>query len=225
MAILVWFAVIAVALLAAVPARVGAAGAGVAEAGSVDTSLAGAAGSGSAGCAEVGGGRCWPVAGPGIRGRPVVLRGFEPPPTPWAAGHRGVDLRAGPGAVVRAAAPGEVAFAGRVAGTGVLVLRIAGGLRISYEPVRATLAAGARVAAGEQVGVLEPGGAPGGAGAGAPGHCAESCLHWGLRRGDPYLDPLSLLPPSLLRAGPSRLLPVYGARAEVVSRSLRAAPS
>lgn len=43
-----------------------------------------------------------------------------------------------------------------------------------------------------------------------PGHCRDGCLHWGLRRGDRYLDPLSLLPAWLRRAGPSRLLPVYG---------------
>lgn len=222
MAILVWCAVVAAALLAAVPAGVGAVGPAGFDAGAGGV-RAGADPGVAAGCSGVDGGRCWPVAGPGIRGRPVVLRGFEPPPTRWAAGHRGVDLRAGPGAVVRAAAPGTVAFAGPVAGTGVLVLRIAGGLRITYEPVRATVAVGARVAAGERVGALEPGGVPGGAGPGARGHCPESCLHWGLRRGDAYLDPLSLLPPWLLRAGPSRLLPVYGAG--VVSRSLRAAPS
>lgn len=223
MAILVWFAVIAAALLAALPARIGSAagasdvGTGVAAV-AVDTESGTGArteartGAGAAGCSVAGGARCWPVAGPGLRGRPVVLRGFEPPPTRWAAGHRGVDLRAGPGAVVRAAAPGEVAFAGPVAGTGVVVLRIAGGLRITYEPVRASVTVGTRVAAGQAVGALEN----------APGHCPEGCLHWGLLRGDDYLDPLSLLPPWLRRAGPSRLLPVYGAG--VVSRSLRAAP-
>lgn len=150
------------------------------------------------------GGRSWPVSGPGPRGRPVVLRAFEPPATAWGAGHRGVDLRAGPGAPVRAAAPGEVVFAGQVGGTGVLVLRIGPDLRISYEPVRATVPVGARVAAGQRVGVLD-GGLP---------HCSGGCLHWGLLlrsgTGDVYLDPLSLLPAWIRRPGPSRLLPVYG---------------
>jgi hypothetical protein len=51
------------------------------------------------------------------------------------------------------------------------------------------------------VGTVEPGGA----------HCgARSCVHWGLLRGDTYLDPVLLLPPWLLNAGPSRLLPVLG---------------
>jgi murein DD-endopeptidase MepM/ murein hydrolase activator NlpD len=156
-----------------------------------------------AGCAGPPGAaaRCWPVTGPGVRGRPQVLRGFEPPATPWAAGHRGVDLRAGPGAEVRAAAPGDVDFAGLVAGTPVVVVRLSGGLRVTYEPVRATAAVGARVDAGARFGVTAGGGLP---------HCPGACLHWGLLRGDVYLDPLSLLPPSLRRSGRSRLLPVDG---------------
>ena len=150
------------------------------------------------------GGRSWPVAGQGTRARPVVLRGFAPPASAWGAGHRGVDLRAGPDAVVRAATAGEVAFAGQVGGTGVLVLRISAALRITYEPVRATVPVGARVTAGEQVGVLD----------GTLAHCPGECLHWGLLRaqqdGDVYLDPLALLPASIRRGGPSRLLPVFG---------------
>lgn len=147
------------------------------------------------------GARCWPVTGTGPRGRPVLLRAFDPPASPWAAGHRGVDLRAGPGAAVRAAAPGEVAFTGAVAGIPVVVIALPGGLRTTYEPVRAELPVGTRVAAGRRVGALS---------GARPAHCAESCLHWGLLRGDVYLDPLSLLPPGLRRSGPSRLLPLSG---------------
>ncbi|MFJ6611893.1 murein hydrolase activator EnvC family protein [Streptomyces sp. NPDC091289] len=145
------------------------------------------------------GGRSWPLAG-----RPAVLRGWEPPAGPYGPGHRGVDLAAGPGARVLAAADGRVSFAGRVAGRGVLVIEVSGSgsppLRTTYEPVRARVEKGATVRAGQPVGVLEDG----------PFHCAEGCLHWGLRRGEAYLDPLSLLPPALLRGGPSRLLPVFG---------------
>ncbi|MGW9305230.1 murein hydrolase activator EnvC family protein [Streptomyces cyaneofuscatus] len=157
------------------------------------------AGAGDGTFAELDGGPVWPLAG-----RPAVLRGWEPPATPYGPGHRGVDLAARPGDTVVAAATGRVSFAGRVAGRGVLVIQLAGSgvppLRTTYEPVRALVDKGAEVVAGQHVGVLETG----------PFHCAGGCLHWGLRRGDAYLDPLTLLPPALLRRGPSRLLPVFG---------------
>ncbi|MFE4382654.1 murein hydrolase activator EnvC family protein [Streptomyces cyaneofuscatus] len=171
--------------------------------------------------AELDGGPVWPLAG-----RPAVLRGWEPPATPYGPGHRGVDLAARPGDAVVAAATGRVSFAGRVAGRGVLVIEPAGSgappLRTTYEPVRALVDKGDEVVAGQPVGVLEAG----------PFHCAEGCLHWGLRRGDAYLDPLTLLPPALLRRGPSRLLPVFGvpepggaAGAAALSRVRRAGSS
>lgn len=149
-------------------------------------------------------GRSWPVGGEGGI-QPTVVRGWEPPPAPWAAGHRGVDLAASAGAVVRAAAPGRVAYAGTVARRGVLTLEVSRSgrppLRTTYEPVRSTVRKGQRVTAGQPVAVLQHGG---------PFHCREPCLHWGLRRGKTYLDPLSLLPPSMLGGGPSRLLPIFG---------------
>ncbi|MFF8034311.1 murein hydrolase activator EnvC family protein [Streptomyces sp. NPDC016626] len=142
-------------------------------------------------------GRAWPV---GVR--PRVLRGWEPPATAYGRGHRGVDLAAAPGTPVVAVAAGRVSFAGRVAGRGVVSVELArtGGppLRTTYEPVRASVAEGEAVTAGEVVGTVEPAGS----------HCPTPCVHWGLLRGDAYLDPLALLPPWLLRSGPSRLLPV-----------------
>ncbi|WP_107054271.1 M23 family metallopeptidase [Streptomyces sclerotialus] len=145
--------------------------------------------------------RAWPVSH-ATGARPVVIRPWVPPPTPWAAGHRGVDLASRAGATVRAAAPGRVSFAGNVAGRGVLSIALSGTgrppLRTTYEPVRPTVRKGDRVRAGQPVAVLQPG----------PYHCDTPCLHWGLRRGRTYLDPLSLLPPSLLAQGPTRLLPL-----------------
>ena len=144
-------------------------------------------------------GRAWPV---GVR--PRVLRGWEPPATVYGRGHRGVDLAAPPGTPVRAVAAGRVSFAGRVAGKGVVSVELSGTgdppLRTTYEPVRASVAEGDGVTAGEVIGTVEPTGS----------HCAASCVHWGLLRNDTYLDPLTLLPPWLLRTGPSRLLPVLG---------------
>jgi murein DD-endopeptidase MepM/ murein hydrolase activator NlpD len=196
----------AVAVVVAVLGAVASGGGGSGPGGVRDTAWATRAGAMPAGgmrlgCAGTGGAgeRCWPVTGPGVRGRPVIDRGFDPPAMPWAAGHRGVDLRASPGAPVRAAAPGSLAFTGTVAGVPVVVIRLPDGLRTTYEPVRATLPVGARVPAGSAVGTVD----------GALPHCPRVCLHWGLIQNDIYLDPLLLLPPSLRRAGPSRLLPVY----------------
>ncbi|MEU6588066.1 M23 family metallopeptidase [Streptomyces sp. NPDC046881] len=140
-------------------------------------------------------GRAWPV---GVR--PPVRRGWEPPATVYGPGHRGVDLAAPPGAPVRAVAAGRVLFAGRVAGRGVVSVALTGtDLRTTYEPVRPSVAKGDEVAAGDVVGSVEATGS----------HCGPApCVHWGLLRGEGYLNPLSLLPPWLLARGPSRLLPV-----------------
>jgi len=130
----------------------------------------------------------WPVA------PPQVVRRFDPPPQPWLAGHRGVDLAAAPGAEVHAAGGGTVSFAGSVAGRGVVSVVHAGGLRTTYEPVTATVHTGEAVTAGQSLGALE---------AGHPGCPVAACLHWGLRRGEQYLDPLALL-----GLGRVRLLPL-----------------
>lgn len=136
----------------------------------------------------------WPVGPP----RPEVLRGFEPPPGPYAAGHRGVDLAAPPGTPVAAPAAGTVAFAGPVGGRGVLTLILTGTglppLRTTYGPVEPLVEAGTAVRPGEVVARVAAG-----------GHCPRSCLHWGLLRGSRYLDPLALL-----RGGRPRLLPTTG---------------
>nr|WP_309238267.1 M23 family metallopeptidase [Actinoplanes aureus] len=134
----------------------------------------------------------WPVA------PPRVARRFEPPPEQWLAGHRGVDLAAAPGATVRAAGGGKVIYAQILAGRGVVSVAHAGGLRTTYEPVTAVVAPGDEVAAGEPLGTLDPG---------HPGCSESACLHWGLRRGDLYLDPLALL-----GLGRVRLLPLNAAR-------------
>jgi murein DD-endopeptidase MepM/ murein hydrolase activator NlpD len=124
----------------------------------------------------------------------TVVRSFDPPPRPWLAGHRGVDLAGTPGATVTAARAGTVAFAGVLAGRGVVSVAHAGGLRTTYEPVTPGVRAGDAVAAGAAIGTLT---------AGHPGCPATACLHWGLRRGDAYLDPLVLV-----GRGRVRLLPL-----------------
>ena len=123
-----------------------------------------------------------------------VVGAFDPPDEPWLPGHRGVDLAGHPGQAVHAAGTGQVTFAGQVAGLGVIVINH-GALRTTYEPVHPTVAVGVAVTAGDVVGRLA-----------AAGHCLPAtCLHWGLLRGDTYLNPLLLV-----GGGPVRLLPLSG---------------
>ncbi|MBB2985224.1 peptidoglycan DD-metalloendopeptidase family protein [Terracoccus luteus] len=121
----------------------------------------------------------WPLAP-----QPSVVRGFDPPDRPWLAGHRGVDLSARVGQPVRVPTGGEVTYSGRLAGRGVVVVGHEGGLRSTFEPVTAGPPVGTAVARGDPVGTVEP----------VAGHCPPAtCLHWGVRRGDTYLDPLALI--------------------------------
>ena len=122
-----------------------------------------------------------------LEGPPLVLRPFDLPTRAWLPGHRGVDLAATPGALVHAAGSGTITWAGLLVDRGVVVVTHAGGLRTTYEPVDATVAVGDRVAAGEVIATLGTGDV----------HCGSlpRCLHWGLRRGRDYLDPMLLVDP------------------------------
>lgn len=129
-----------------------------------------------------------PLAGP-----LDLRRAFDPPAVRWGAGHRGVDLGASVGQEVLSPGAGTVTFAGDVAGRGVVTVRHPDGLRSSLEPLVPAVAPGDAVDAGEVVGSLSE----------VPGHCTpSSCLHWGVRDGDAYVNPLRLL-----LAGPTVLLP------------------
>lgn len=141
----------------------------------------------------------WP-----LHPRPEVVQRFEPPQVRWGSGHRGVDLAGQVGQSVRTSLPGRVSFVGRIAGRGVVVVDH-GGTRTTYEPVSASVRMGEEVTAGQRIGSLEWFGS----------HCfPRTCLHWGLKRGEVYLDPLSLV------GGPKpiRLLPL-GTSAPALSRS------
>jgi murein DD-endopeptidase MepM/ murein hydrolase activator NlpD len=142
----------------------------------------------------------WPLIGPR-----AVVRGFQLPPEPWLAGHRGVDLRGSPGDPVLAAGPGRVSFAGAVAGKPVVVVTHSGGLRTTYEPVIAVVTPGDEVFAGSVIGRLSAAGS----------HCPPAaCVHWGLRRGVTYLDPLVLVGATAR----VRLLPVWSRAPALRSR-------
>jgi murein DD-endopeptidase MepM/ murein hydrolase activator NlpD len=107
-----------------------------------------------------------------------------------------VDLgSASDGGPVTAPEAGTVSFVGVVVDRPVITIDHGHGLRSSFEPVRSTLKKGASVAKGAVVGTL------------LAGHCGRSpCVHWGVRRGEEYLNPLSFI----LDLRPSVLLPLKG---------------
>ena len=147
----------------------------------------------------------WPVDPPR-----VVTRAYLAPATPWASGHRGVDVESR-STVVYAPADGVVHFAGFVVDRPVLSIKHAGAVLSSFEPVTTTLVAGDLVRRGDVIGTLEP------------GHCrVVLCLHLGARIGGEYVSPLLFLggvPRSVLL--PTR----RGAAPQQVSRGAARRPS
>ncbi len=118
----------------------------------------------------------WPVDG-----ARVVVRPYLAPATPYAAGHRGVDLAAvADGDAVLAVTSGVVHFAGVVVDRPVITVRT-GQVLATVEPVTPLVAAGDQVEAGQVIGVLEP------------GHCARPCVHLGVRVAGEYVSPLLYL--------------------------------
>lgn len=121
----------------------------------------------------------------------ILVTRFQEPPTPYAAGHRGVDLAAPPGTVVVAAAAGIVTFAGQVAGDLFVTIEVAGPRRVTYSYLGSSmLRQGDRVDAGQLVGTT---------GSGHPDRDQDS-LHFGVRVPDAtqvggwrYVDPMPYL--------------------------------
>ena len=124
-----------------------------------------------------------PVAAP-------VADPYREPACTWCPGNRGLTYATQPGDVVRAASAGAVTFSGTVAGTRYVVVDHGDGLRATYGGLAGTtLGTGDMVAAGEAVGRT------------------TGDLHFGLRRGDDYIDPAPLLGRLVERP---RLIPTDG---------------
>lgn len=116
---------------------------------------------------------------PSRYGPPVdapVLDPFRAPPTPYAAGNRGIDYATDPGTPVRAIGDGQVVFAGQVGGQLHVTVAHADGLRSSYSFLaEVQVGLGDAVARGTVVGAAGP------------------MLHLGVRDADDrYLDPALL---------------------------------
>jgi murein DD-endopeptidase MepM/ murein hydrolase activator NlpD len=119
----------------------------------------------------------WPVPPP-IR----VVSPFRAPASPYASGHRGIDIAVERGATIVAPESGTVSFAGAVAGRGVVAVDHGGGIVSAIEPVDALVAEGRAVAAGDPIGVVSSG-----------GHCDSGCVHFGVRIDGEYVSPFLFL--------------------------------
>ena len=152
----------------------------------------------------------WPVDPPR-----VIARAYLAPATPYAAGHRGIDIETA-GTEVYAPADGVVHFAGFVVDRPVLSLAHAGSVLSSFEPVVALYPAGTPVKRGDVIGTLEG------------SHCPiVTCLHVGVRVGGEYVSPLlflggverSLLLPTATREGAPARSSASAARSTRACRS------
>jgi murein DD-endopeptidase MepM/ murein hydrolase activator NlpD len=121
----------------------------------------------------------WPVSGP-------VIRGFDPPDTPFGAGHRGIDIAVAPGTPILAPEAGTVSFAGRVGGELFVTIVHGGGLSSTYSWISA-----AAVRKGD---VVSWGQTIGATGTGHPGASVPH-LHFGVKLDGEYVDPSELLAP------------------------------
>jgi murein DD-endopeptidase MepM/ murein hydrolase activator NlpD len=121
----------------------------------------------------------WPVVGP-------VIRGFDPPDSPYGSGHRGIDIAAPLGTPILAPAAGTVTFAGPVGGRLFLTIDHGGGLESTYSWLGSLVARRGQAVARGQV-VARSG----------SGHTGATVphLHLGVRLMDVYVDPLAYLPP------------------------------
>jgi len=133
----------------------------------------------------------WPVVGP-------VILGFDPPDSPYASGHRGIDVAVAVGTPVVAPADGTVTFAGKVGGQLFVTLDHGGGLLSTYSWVSERLVSKGQVVVGGEVVALS--------GTGHPGSLLPPHLHIGVRLDGVYVDPLEYLSPGsvvdLIRLAP-----------------------
>jgi murein DD-endopeptidase MepM/ murein hydrolase activator NlpD len=119
----------------------------------------------------------WPVTGP-------VVKGFDPPNSPYGSGHRGIDIAAPVGTIVRAPAPGVVSFAGNVGGHLFVTINHGGGLLSTCSFLSGLLVhKGDTVAPGQAIAL---------SGTGHPGDTTPN-LHLGVRLNGQYVDPLDYL--------------------------------
>jgi hypothetical protein len=119
----------------------------------------------------------WPVTGP-------VVRGYDPPDSPYGSGHRGIDIAAAIGSVVLAPDGGVVTFAGKVGGRLFLTIDHGGGVTSTCSWLTSVL-----VRKNDRVTRDQPVATTGW------GHTDLTVphLHFGVRLDGAYVDPLAYL--------------------------------
>ena len=132
----------------------------------------------------------WPVSGP-------VVRAFDPPGSPYGSGHRGIDIAAPVGTVVRAPAAGVVTFAGSVGGRLFVTIDHGGGLLSTCSFLSGLLVHKGDVVVQGQLIALS-----------GSGHVGDTSpnVHLGVRLAGQYVDPMDYLAPmsivDLIRLAP-----------------------
>lgn len=123
-----------------------------------------------------------------------IIRAFVQPANPYGAGHRGVDIAVQTPERQPLIAPidGTISFAGTVAGKAVVSIT-SGVWILSFEPAKTSLHTGDTVTQGQQFAFAQ----------GGSDHCADTCVHWGVRNNGEYRDPQPLTTPRRIQ-----LLPV-----------------
>lgn len=109
---------------------------------------------------------------------------FSLPHGPYRAGHRGLDFPADPGMTVRTPVSGRVSFVGTVVDRPLISIELDAYTVISMEPVSSELAVGDLVVRGAEIGEVATG-----------GHCADACMHLGVRVNEVYVNPLRYFKP------------------------------
>jgi hypothetical protein len=132
-----------------------------------------------------------PIAG-------AVVRGFDARAGPYGRGHRGIDIAAPEGELVRAPAAGRVVFAGPVAGTTWVTILVAPGVLVTLGPLLDPASTGGWVRGRSPVGRVASGHpAPPAGAARQPGMATRqpgtATLHLGVRVDGVYVDPLAYL--------------------------------
>jgi murein DD-endopeptidase MepM/ murein hydrolase activator NlpD len=125
-----------------------------------------------------------PVTGP-------LVRGFDARAGPYGPGHRGIDIAAPVGELVRAPAAGRVVFAGPVAGVNWVTLVVAPGVLVTLGPLLDPVVTATRVRSKAPVGRIGPGHTATRAAPATP--AAPAALHLSVRVDGVYVDPLAYL--------------------------------